>query len=120
DVMALPPGISETPLSLAVYNTRGQDAATLKLVVLLESVTGTQPAGATAFAFEIISGDGTSVFQANGKMKVQRDRAVATVAAQVAPGRYSLHGAILNADGRAGSVELPILVGIRQAGEYQF
>jgi hypothetical protein len=53
-------------------------------------------------------------------MKVQSDRAAATVAAQVAAGRYFLRGAIVDAEGRAGSVELPITVGMRQAGEYQF
>jgi len=120
DTMALPPGLSETPLSIGVYNTRGQDAATLKLVVLLESVTGTRPAAAPSFAFEITSSGGKPAFEANGTMKVQSDRAVATVAAQVAPGRYSLRGAIVDAEGRAGSVELPMTVGMRQAGEYQF
>ena len=120
DAMALPPGLSETPLSIGVYNTRGQEATTLKLVVLLESVTGTRPGGAPSFAFEIASGGGKAAFQANGTMKVQDDRAVAAVAAQVAPGRYSLRGAIVDADGRAGSVELPITVGMQQAGEYQF
>ncbi|HEU4894177.1 MAG TPA: hypothetical protein VFT47_21620 [Vicinamibacterales bacterium] len=119
-VMALPPGVSETPLSVGVYNTRGEDAKTLKVVVLLESVTGTRPAGVPSFAFELTSTGGASVFQANGKMKVQNDRAVATVAAQVAPGSYSLRGAIVDAAGRAGSVEFPIAVGMRQAGEYQF
>jgi VWFA-related protein len=120
DAMALPPGLSETPLSIGVYNTRGQDAATLKLVVLLESVSGTRPSAAPSFAFEITSGGGKPAFQANGTMKAQSDRAVATVAAQVAPGRYSVRGAIVDAEGRAGSVELPITVGMRQAGEYQF
>jgi len=120
DAMALPPGLSETPLAIGVYNTRGQDATTLKLVVLLESVTGTRPAAAPSFAFEITSRGGKPTYQANGTMKVQSDRAVATVAAQVAPGRYSLRGAIVDAEGRAGSVELPITVGMRQAGEYQF
>lgn len=120
DAMALPPGLSATPLSIGVYNTRGQDATTLKLVVLLESVTGTRPAAAPSFAFEITPAAGKPAFQAHGKMKVQRDRAVATIAAQVAPGRYSLRGAIVDAEGRAGSVELPITVGMRQAGEYQF
>ena len=120
DAMALPPGLSETPLAIGVYNTRGQDATTLKLVVLLESVTGTRPAAAPSFAFEITSSGGKPTYQANGTMKVQSDRAVATVAAQVAPGRYSLRGAIVGAEGRAGSVELPITVGMRQAGEYQF
>jgi hypothetical protein len=70
--------------------------------------------------FEITPTAGKPAFQANGKMKVQSDRAVATVAAQVAPGRYSLRGAIVNPEGRAGSVELPIIVGMQQAGEYQF
>jgi len=120
EVMALPPGLSETPLSIGVYNTRGEEPATLKVVVLLESVTGTRPAAPPSFAFELTSATGTPVFQANGKMKVQSDRSVATVAAQVAPGRYSLHGAIVDAEGRAGSVELPIVVGMRQAGEFQF
>ena len=120
DAMALPPGLSETPLAIGVYNTRGQDATTLKLVVLLESVTGTRPAAAPSFAFEITSRGGKPTYQANGTMKVQSDRAVATVAAQVAPGRYSLRGAIVDAEGRAGSVELPITVGMRQAGDYQF
>lgn len=119
DAMALPPGLAETPLSIGVYNTRGQDATTLKLVVLLESVTGTRPAAAPSFAFEITSAGGKPAFQANGKMKAQSDRAVATVAAQVAPGRYSLRGAIVDGEGRAGSVEIPITVGMRQAGELQ-
>ena len=120
DVLGLPPGISETPLSLAAYTTRGEAATTLKLVVLLESVTGTRPSGAPSFAFEITAGDGKPIFQANGKMKLQKDRAVATAAAQIAPGRYSLRGAIVDADGRAGSVELPIAAGMREAGGYQF
>jgi len=120
DVMALPPGLSETPLAIGVYNVRGQDAATLKVVVLLESVTGARRSAAPSFAFELTSSGGKPTFQANGKMKVQSDRAAATVAAQVAAGRYFLRGAIVDAEGRAGSVELPITVGMRQAGEYQF
>ena len=120
NAMAFPLGLAETPLSISVYNTRGQDATTLRLVVLLESVTGTRPVAAPSFAFEITSSADKPTFQANGKMKAQSDRAVATVAVQVAPGRYSLRGAIVNAEGRAGSVELPITVGMRQAGEYQF
>ena len=120
DVMALPPGLAETPLAVGIYNTRGEEAATLKVVVALESLTGSRPDGAPSFAFELISATGTSVFQGNGKMKVQSDRAVATVAAQVAPGQYALRGAILDAAGRPGSVELPVTVGMRQAGDYQF
>lgn len=83
-------------------------------------MTGSRPDAPPSFAFEVTSGNGVSVFQANGKMKVRSDRAVATVAAQVAPGRYSLRGAIVDGAGRAGSVELPITVGMRQAGDYQF
>ncbi len=119
-VMALPPGLAETPLSIGVYNTRGEDATTLKLVVLLESVTGTRPTGEPAFAFSVTSSDGKPAFQTEGKMKLQSDRAEATVAAQVAPGYYVLRGAIVDGDGRAGSVELPITVGMRQAGDFQF
>src|SRR5690348_15478540 len=118
--MALPPGLAEVPLSIAAYNTRGEDAATLKVVVLLESVTGAHASAPPSFAFELTSSSGKSAFQASGKMKVQSDRAVATVAAQVAPGQYSLRGAIVDAGGRAGSVELPLTVGMRQAGDYQF
>ncbi len=120
EVMALPPGLAETPLSIGVYNTRGEDAATLKLVVLVESVTGSHPAGAPSFALEITSNDGKPVFETNGTLKTQSDRAEVTVAAQVAPGRYVLRGAVVDAEHRAGSVELPIAVGMRQAGEFQF
>ena len=120
EVMALPPGLAETPLSIGVYNTRGEDATTLKLAVLLESVTGTRPTGEPAFACSITSSDGKPVFQTEGKMKVQSDRAEVTVAAQVPPGHYMLRGAIVDAERRAGSVELPITVGMRQAGEFQF
>jgi hypothetical protein len=120
EVMALPPGLAETPLSIGVYNTRGDAATTLKLVVLLESVTGTRPTGEPSFAISITSSDGKPVFQTEGKMKAQSDRAEVTVAAQVPPGRYMLRGAIVDAERRAGSVELPITVGMRQAGELQF
>lgn len=120
EAMALPPGLAEAPLAIGAYNTRGDQATTMKLVVLLESVTGTRPASPPSFAFAIVSSDGKSVFQTKGKMKAQDDRAEVTVAAQVAPGRYVLRGAIVDAEGRAGSVELPLAVGMREAGDLQF
>jgi hypothetical protein len=116
EVLRLPPGLAEVPLSIATYNTRGEDPTKLKLVVLVESGAPVEPSPPT-YAFTITAaGEDKPVFQTAGKMTAGH----VTVAAHIAPGRYSLRGAIVDAEGRAGSVELPIVVGMRQAGDLQF
>ena len=119
DVLLLPPGLAEVPLVATVYNTRGEDAATVKLVVELESPSGAQAAPPT-YAFTINAADDKPAFQTSGTMKAQGDGAHVSVATQIPPGRYRLRGAVVDGQGRAGSVEMPIAVGMRQAGEFQF
>jgi VWFA-related protein len=119
DALLLPPGLAEVPLVATAYNTRGEDAATVKLVVVLETPSGTQ-GGPPSYAFTINGADDKPAFQTTGAMKAHGDGAHVSVATQVAPGRYRLRGAVVDAQGRAGSVELPIAVGMRQAGEFQF
>lgn len=119
-VLGLPPGLSELPLTVATYNTRGEDATTLKVVVLLESHTGSPPATPPSYAFTIVGPDDRTVFQTAGTMKAAAGGATVIVAAQIAPGRYRLRGAVVDAQGRAGSAELPLAVGMRAAADMQF
>lgn len=119
DVLLLPPGLAEIPLAATVYNTRGEDSATVKLVVQLESLGGAQAGAALKYAFTIDGANDKPAFQTAGELKPRNNGSQVSVAAQIAPGRYNLRAAVVDAGGRAGSVELPIAVGMHQAGELQ-
>jgi hypothetical protein len=118
DVLAEPTDMLEAPLAAATYTTRGDEASTLKVIVLVELL---QPGGAGAapsYAF-FIEKDGVNAFETADALTPTEVGARAVVAAQLEPGRYRLRTAIVDAEGKRGSLEVPVAVALRQAGSFQ-
>jgi VWFA-related protein len=117
DVLSQPVDFAETPLIVSTYMTRGQEPAKLKVIVLLELPAGVPAGSSGAYAFSI-AGAGTPAFETADRLP--EGSSSTAVAVQLAPGSYRLRAAVVGADGRPGSLEMPILVGLRQAGSLQF
>lgn len=118
DVLNLPPGLAEVPMSAAAYGTLGEQPSTLKVVILIETLGGASASAPPSYALTITNDDRTA-FQTSDAMTPDPSGARAVMAAQMAPGRYWLRAAVVDADGRAGSVELPLTLGLHQAGPLQ-
>jgi VWFA-related protein len=112
-----PVDLAEIPLTLAAYTTRGEDPATLR--VLLSAEIGAsgerQPA---EWGFLVFDKDDKLV--ADGRQTLDSTAPwTVTSSAQLAPGRYRLKLAAIDADRRAGAIEVPLTVGLRAAGPLQ-
>jgi VWFA-related protein len=118
-VLEQPTDLAEAPLAAAAYTTRGDDETTLKVIVLVELLSAAPGAARPSYAFNVMKGD-KPIFQTADEMVVEPGGARAVVAAQLAPGEYRLRVAAVDGGGRAGSVELPLEVALRQAGTLQF
>ncbi len=112
DVLLQPLDALEIPLIASAYTTRGDQAETVRVIVLLEGPGRND--STLKYAFSILQEERT-VFETADVMKAVRDGgAAAAVAVQLAPGRYRLRAAIIDANNRAGSLETPLTIGIRQ------
>jgi VWFA-related protein len=120
-VLEQPTDLAETPMAAAAYCARGDEASTLKVVVLLELLgqvaAATTPAPGYAMT---ITREGETVFHTSDPLTVDASGARSVVGVQLAPGRYRMRAAAVDDLGRGGSVELPLVVGLRQAGPFQF
>jgi VWFA-related protein len=117
DVLTNPTDLAEVPVAVAAYSTRGDEASTLKVVVLVETRGAATPQPTYGFT---VTKDDRTVFETADPMTTDASGARAVVAAQLAPGRYRLRAAVVDAAGRPGSVEMPLVVALRQAGPFQF
>jgi hypothetical protein len=118
DALTHPTNFTELPLAVSAYSTRGEEAATLKVIFAVESLART--AAVQSYAVSILK-DGKPVFEtADTTVQIAPNIAHAVSAAQLAPGQYRFRASIVDAEGRAGSVDLPLGVGLRQAGTLQF
>lgn len=117
-LLGQPIDVTDLPVAATAYSVRGEDAATLKVIVAAElggSVTLTPP---IQYAVTI-NREGKAVFQTNDVAVAGADGARVLTAAQLAPGRYRLRLAGIDGVGRGGTVELPITVALRAAGTLQ-
>ncbi|HVH57429.1 MAG TPA: hypothetical protein VM791_14305 [Vicinamibacterales bacterium] len=116
EVLGQPIEFAEVPLVVSTYMTRGEEPATLKVIVALELAAGVPSDGTAAYALTIR--DSAPVFETAARLA--NGASSTAVGVQLAPGRYRLRAAVVDAAGRPGSLEIPILVGLRAAGALQF
>jgi VWFA-related protein len=118
EVLANPVDFAEAPMAVSTYTTRGDDASTLKVLVLVEGLTVPAAQGLQRYAVSVSDGQGMAAFETAGQFG--EGQSATAIAAQLAPGRYRLRAALVDGAGRRGSLEMPILVGLRPAGGLQF
>lgn len=118
ELLAQPVDAIELRIAAATYSVRGEEATTLKQIFLIHAgAIGTDARPEYAIA---VMKDDRPVFQTNDPLVVTGQDAQAVVAAQLAPGRYRLRIAVVDAGGRGGSFEMPLSVGLRAGGKLQF
>jgi hypothetical protein len=109
-----PIDLADIPLTVAAYTTRGEDPATLRVMIAAEILT--QAARHPAeWGFLIFDKDDTLVADGRQTLETSAPWAV-TTAAQLAPGRYRMKFAALDGERRPGVIEVPLTVGLRAAG----
>jgi VWFA-related protein len=113
---------TEVPLRVTAYGALGADSAKVKTVIVAELDEAPSDAGKVAWGFEVHDGDrivadGFEETKANGSHML---RDVLVGSAPLAPGRYSLRLAAIDAGGRRASVEHSLDVGLHAAGDVEY
>lgn len=113
---------TELPIKVATYNLRTPGAPTVKVVVTTEFGRNATTEEDATVAYIVLTDKGkvagTSI-TTNKATPVRTGGAgplQATTMIEVPPGRYTLRLAVLDASGRAGSVEHPLEAGLASAG----
>ena len=116
---------TELPVKVATYNLRTPGAPTVKVVVTTEFGRNAIAQEDATVAYVVLTDKGkvagTSI-TANKATPVRSGTAgplQATTVIEVPPGHYMLRLAVLDANGRAGSVEHPLDAGLSSAGDVE-
>jgi VWFA-related protein len=116
-LLGQPTDIADLPISIATYATRGQEAATLR-VLLSAEIGGPQSGAASEWAFAIFDKD-KLIADGRQELTPEGPRGIVTTSLQLAPGRYRLRIVATAPGGRAGVLNTPLTVGLRAAGPLQ-
>lgn len=116
DLLRQPVDAGGLPIAAAAYSIRGEESATLKVLVRADVARGIPAAGPIRFAAAIVGPGDTAVLNVTGT--AAPDGGI-LLSAQLAPGRYRMRLAAIDGAGRAGSVDLPLVAGLRMAGPLQ-
>jgi VWFA-related protein len=118
EVLSHPVDFAEAPMAVSTYTTRGDEASTLKVVFLIEALAAAPRDGVISYALSVSDQSKKVIFETADRFATGNTSTA--ISTQVAPGRYRLRAALIDAAGRRGSLEMPIAVGLRQAGTLQF
>jgi VWFA-related protein len=120
EILAVPTLFSEAPITASTYTTRGEEPSSLKVIVLLQLLSAAGGEPLPAYAISITNAKDEQVFVGGDKISSSSPlgaRAVSGV--QLGPGQYRLRAAVVDSSGRAGSIDMPLSVGLRPAGPFQ-
>lgn len=116
---------TELPIKVATYNLRTPGASTVKVVVTTEFGRNATAVEEASVAYVVLTDKGKVVGTSITANKAAPVRATApgplqaTTIIEVPPGQYLLRLAVLDASGRAGSVEHPLDAGLTSMGELE-
>ncbi len=118
ELLSQPVDVLDVPVSAAGYTARGEEATTLKEIVVIELPRGAATEPAPSYALTI-SKDDRVVFQTADEIRSAGAEPRAVIGAQLPPGMYRLRLAVVDAAGRPGTLEMPLGVGLRPMGALQ-
>ena len=120
DLLSQPVDVLDVPVSAAGYTARGEEATTLKEILVIELPRGAATEPPPSYALTI-SKDDRIVFQTADELRADGASGPrAVTGAQLPPGMYRLRLAVVDAAGRPGTLEMPLGVGLRSVGALQF
>jgi VWFA-related protein len=116
-VLRQPVDVADLPVTLTAFSARGDEPDTLKVVLLGEIAQGVSRRGPYDWGILVMQ-DGKPIQQTLDRASGSPGRVMTGF--QLAPGRYQVRFAAVDELGGGGSVELPLSVGLRAAGDLQF
>ncbi len=119
NLLGQPVDRADLPVAVTAFSVRGDETATLKLIIAAELAHGTRISSPLRYGLAILQGNKV-VFENAGTVAQGTEGAPVVIATQLAPGQYRLRVAAIDGSGRAGTVELPISVGLGTAASLQF
>jgi VWFA-related protein len=119
ELLYQPIEVTDLPIGVATYAMRGDQPDMLTVFISAEIGGGATLRGPVQWGFTIVAADKVVSSHRQSAEPVAGAPLVDTVSAKLEPGRYQLHVAALDADGRAGSFEVPVAVGLRAVGDFQ-
>jgi VWFA-related protein len=116
NLLAQPVDVGGLPIEAAAYSVRGDEAATLKVLIRADVGRGLSTTPPVRYAVGISGSRQSTVTNVTGTATA--DGAI-LLSTQLAPGRYRARIAVVDATGKAGSLDLPLMAGMRTAGGLQ-
>jgi VWFA-related protein len=116
NLLTQPIDMGGLPIAAAAYSVRGDEAATLKVLIRAEVGRGVPPAAPVRYAVAIIGPRDTGVLNVTGTAAADGGILLST---QLAPGRYRARIAAIDASGRTGSLDVQVVAGMRMGGGLQ-
>jgi VWFA-related protein len=112
-----PVNVAELPLAASVSTIRGEEPATVKVLVRTD-LGGMTPDTPVTYSIGIWNAAHVRILSKNGTA-ADADAASVVSVAQLPPGKYVLRVAALDRSGRAGTLEVPFVAGVRITGGLQ-
>jgi VWFA-related protein len=116
DLIAQPVDVGDLPIAIAAHSVRGDEPATLKIVIRADVGHGVTTMAPLRYQAVVIDGNGKAGVNVAGNAASDGHIVITT---QLAPGRYRVRLAAVEGSGRAGTLEVPIVVGLRSVAGFQ-
>jgi len=116
NLIAQPVDIGDLPIAIAAHTVRGDEPATLKVMIRADIGHGASTTAPVRYQAVVIGASGNAGVNVTGTA-ASDGRVVITT--QLAPGRYRVRFAAIEGSGRAGTLEVPIVAGLRSVAGFQ-
>ena len=115
-LIAQPIDVGDLPIAIAAHSVRGDEATTLKVMIRADIGHGVATTPPVRYQAVVIGANGSAGVSVTGNAASDGGVVITT---QLAPGRYRVRLAAVEAGGRAGTFEVPIVAGLRSLGGFQ-
>jgi VWFA-related protein len=119
NLLSQPIDVPDLPIAATAYTVRGEEPATLKVIITAELARGMKVSPPLRYALMVTQGT-RSVFETNDTAAEGAEGSRVLTAAQLAPGQYRLRLGAIDGSGRGGTVDMPLAVALQTAGGLQF
>jgi len=115
-LIAQPVDVGDLPIAIAAHSVRGDEATTLKVMIRADIGHGVTTTAPVRYQAVVIGANGNAGVNVTGTAASDGGVVITT---QLAPGRYRVRLAAVEANGRSGTLEVPIVAGLRSVGGFQ-
>jgi VWFA-related protein len=113
-----PTDLADLPLAVGTYTMRGDDDSALRVVIAAE-VGDVRARPPLQWGFAVFN-EGNVVATSRQRFDATAPVNAGAISARLLPGQYRLRVAAIDGEGRPGVTDLPLIVGLRAAGDLQF